>query len=252
MNIKILFTVFCFFSFSALAVEKPYIISGFDDVLRQAENTSLINAGLKILEPDTGFSGMSTLYTQISANEPESKFSMVSAISVWFKGRINKFLKAEGFPTRKMYLRRWLTQWSIEGFKLEKIAEIISKYPNRKFIVIFDNSDASLDLANSIKEKFSDSVLAIYLHSIVDKNIPSHAKGYFTAFDIAYNEYSEERLELHELQAVAEEILNVSDRHQLFPEYAICPIKNDNCNSDDKESIELCERVATHIRKLCL
>ena len=44
------------------ANEKPLIISGFDDVLRQAENTSLLKATIKIFEEDKTFSGMPELY----------------------------------------------------------------------------------------------------------------------------------------------------------------------------------------------
>ncbi len=56
---KILFLCLLLFAGTlAKADQKPYIISGFDDVLRQAENTGLIKASLKILGNDKGFSGM--------------------------------------------------------------------------------------------------------------------------------------------------------------------------------------------------
>ncbi len=45
------------------AVEKPYIISGFDDVLRQAENTGLLKASLQIFEKDKTFVGSAVFCT---------------------------------------------------------------------------------------------------------------------------------------------------------------------------------------------
>ena len=53
---KILFvSIILALAVHAQAVEKPYIISGFDDVLRQSENTGLFNAAIKLFAKDETF-----------------------------------------------------------------------------------------------------------------------------------------------------------------------------------------------------
>jgi phosphatidate phosphatase APP1 len=241
--------LFC--STHAQAVERPYIISGFDDVLRQAENTGLIKAALKILEEDKTFTGMSKLYQVISQEESAPRFVLVSAISHWFDGRIADFLGKTHYPAHERYLRNWLTQWSIGNFKIDRIKDIIAARPEHKFIVIFDNSDASLEMATTLKTTFPDKILAVYLRRVVEKKSPPEAQDFFTAFDIALLEQIQGRLSFEDVYQVAQTILQESERAMLFPDYALCPKDYNPCESTTKESLELCFKVQTHIQGLC-
>ncbi len=170
---KILFLYLLLFAGTlAKADQKPYIISGFDDVLRQAENTGLIKASMKILEDDKGFSGMPELYHLISDQETSPQFVLVSAISNWFDSRIDRFLQNSHFPSHRRYLRNWLTEWSIESFKIEKIKAILKEKGDRQFIVIFDNSEASINLVEEINRQFPKKFVGIYLRQVQNKKLP--------------------------------------------------------------------------------
>lgn len=182
------------YSVAVSAEERPYIISGFDDVLRQAENTSFLRAALKILEKDKSFTGMSELSTGISQFEKPPKFAIVSAISNWLDGRVDRFLRESKYPENRRYLRHWLTEWSIEDFKIQKIAEIIERLPYRDYIVIFDNSNASIGLATRLAKEFPGKIKTVYLRRVVEKATPKNAVSFFSAFDIAMHEFAEGRL----------------------------------------------------------
>ena len=243
----------CWLSFagSALGVERPYLISGFDDVLRQAENTGLVKAALKILEADKGYSGMPELYQVVTQQEGKPHFSLVSAISHWFDRRIESFLHNSRYPEHERMLRNWLTEWSIESFKIAKISEIIAKHGDRKFIVIFDNSDASLGLAKALKTRFKDRIVAIYLRQVVAKETPAEAQSFFTAFEIAVSEFIHDRLSLEDLTKVAESILKEEERAALFPTYALCPRDYRPCPTPHKDIVKLCLSVQSHVLSLC-
>jgi phosphatidate phosphatase APP1 len=251
------FSLLCVFiftsSFTALAnaEERAYIISGFDDVLRQAENTGLVKASIKIFEKDKTFSGMPELYQVISHNEGKPQFVLVSAISSLFDGRIGKFLTRTHYPANQRYLRNWLTQWSIEEFKIAKINEIIAKHPNKKFIVIFDNSDASITLAEKLHEELPEKIQAVYLRQVVEKNIPASAIGFYTAFDIAVNEQQASRLSSLDVMAVANALLKETNREMLFPSYAVCPTTYDPCLNISEDLAGTCSQVRNHIQSLC-
>lgn len=239
------------FSINLWASEKSFIISGFDDVLRQAENTGILNSAIKILENDKTFSGMPELYTVISSRESIPKFVIVSAISSWFDGRINNFLINSNFPPHRKYLRNWLTEWSIEDFKINRIKEIIKEWPGRRFIVIFDNSDASILLADKLHEQFSNQIQAIYLRQVIEKDIPKSATSFFTAFDIALAEFATGRMNPNEVEIVGHAILKVQEVSMIFPAYSICPKIYRPCGKASPAMLKFCENVQGHIESLC-
>jgi phosphatidate phosphatase APP1 len=252
MNAILLSLSVLFLSFNINAADKPYIISGFDDVLRQAENTGLVKAALKIFEPDKTFSGMPELYTVVTKEEPNPKFVLVSAISNWFDGRIEKFLKETKYPVHERYLRNWFTEWSIENFKTSRIKEIISKNPGRSFIVIFDNSSASLELAKELHSLYSKQIKAIYLRQVVEKEIPTTATRFYTAFDIAVKEYVANRMTVDEAQQVGHAVLKEVKSEMLFPSYASCPAEYSPCDESTLKGLgAICTQVRDHIRKFC-
>ncbi len=233
------------------ASEKPVIISGFDDVIRQAENTGILKAAIKILEKDKTFSGMPELYETLSKQEAAPHFIIVSAISTWFDSRIDRFLFETQFPPHRRYLRNWLTQWSIEDFKITRIKEVISERLGRKFIVIFDNSDASLVLANKLHEQFPNQIVAIYLRQVVKKNLPDGATSFFTAFDIALAEFAADRMTAQEVERVGDAILKEKRTDMLFPPYAICPQSYNSCKGMPPGILPVCEKVQVHVQSLC-
>ena len=56
---------------------------------------------------------------------------------------------------------------SIEAFKTKHIENIVKNYPERKFIIIFDNSNLSLLIAEELNAKCSRIVAPIYLREII-------------------------------------------------------------------------------------
>jgi len=233
------------------AIERPYIISGFDDVLRQADNRGLIKAAVKIFEKDLAFSGMAELYSGIASTEIAPKFSIVSDISTMFDNRMEDFLQKSKFQTHDQYFRRWLTEWSIEKFKLKKIGNIVSSKPNRKFIIIFDNSDASISMVNTIHKRFPEKVHTVYLHQVVTKKSPKGSTPYFTAFDIALNEYRSGRLGPETVRSVGLSILKEKQPHLIFPSYAYCPLSYKPCLGAPGAVQDICTQVREYTNKLC-
>jgi phosphatidate phosphatase APP1 len=246
-----LFILILLFIFNLKAAEKPYIISGFDDVLRQAENTGIVRVTIKILETDKTFSGMPELYEIISEQEAAPKFIIVSGISTWFDARIDRFLHENKFPPYRKYLRNWLTQRSIEDFKITNIKQVITERRGRKFIVILDNSDASVALTKKLHEKFPNQILAIYLRKVVETSIPATATSFYTAFDIALAEFAANRMTTDQVEIVGKAILNEQQKAMLFPNYSICPKNNNACDNISPAILAVCKKVQIHIESLC-
>lgn len=248
MHLWVLFLSLSAFSQST----RPYLISGFDDVLRQAENTGLIKAGLKIFEPDKTFSGMPELYQVLTRHELENeKFALVSAISTMFDSRISKLLTEHNYPQHQRYLRSWLTEWSIEGFKLSKIQKIMNDKPNRQFIIIFDNSQASIKMVNIFNEKLNKRLSEIYLREVVDQEPIKGAILFTNAFDIALNEFRKGFLSREDVAKVGLSIVTEKEKQNLYPDYALCPRDYNPCLDVPEEIKEICVRVEAHTKSLC-
>lgn len=250
-----LFILLFVFQLHAQVATPPYIISGFDDVLRQAENTGLFRAALKILEEDKTYAGMPELYREMSKSETVPNFVLVSAISHWFDPRIERFLVESKYPAHHRMLRNWLTQWSINEFKLKAIEEIIASRKDREFIVIFDNSNASIEMAPVLRERFPQ-IKQVYLRQVVEKSLPKGASGFFTAFDIALAEYEASRLGESAVQAVAQALLQEKNKEFILPSYGLCPKDYRFCadsrfSKSTPENSQLCAKVEHHLKSLC-
>ena len=240
------------FSAQLSPIAKPHIISGLDDVLRQAENTGILKSALKLFEADKTFAGMPEFYQLMAAGAPEPKITLISAISTVFQNRIECFLLSNGFPASKFYFRSWLFQWGITDFKMNTIDQIIRQNPEKRFIVILDNSSASINFTLRIQKTYPEKVSAVYLRQVVLKPVPEKASPFYTAFDIAINEYTYGRLSFADVQATAAAILKVSEKSLIFPDYAQCPKDYEPCKGASKDSAQLCQTMKNFVRTLCL
>jgi phosphatidate phosphatase APP1 len=207
------------------------LISGYDDVIRQADNTSLVKVALKVLEEDRGFVGMPQFYSHYAGAK---KFYLVSAISSTFENRIERQLQAENYPAHELYLRNWLTEWSIEDFKLSRIRKIIDMLPEDRFIIIFDNSEASMELTKTLRAEFKEKILEIYLREIVKKAPPPGARFFHTAYDIARNEASHGRFSKAAAQFIYQSLESTKDKTLIIPNYAYCPEQFKYCSHNSR------------------
>lgn len=232
-------------------MQKPVLISGFDDVLRQAGNTGLVRAGLKLLSSDATYTGMPQLYHVLTAEESgHPRFFLVSAIAALFRRRIERFLAASGYPSFHPYLSNWITDWPIARFKMDRVRQVLAQRPGRPFIAVFDNSRPSIVLADRLFDAFPGTLAAVYLRQTVQRDVPRRATGFFTAFDIAWHEYRAGRLNPAELDDVARPILAETDAGNLIPSYAHCPQEYEPCPGGEV-SPEVCTAVRNKVRSLC-
>ena len=230
---------------------KAYLISGFDDVLRQAENTGLFKAGLKLFEADRTFAGMPELYLLLTNEEKQPRFVLVSAIATWFQRRITDFLSSSRFPTFELQLRNWFTEYSIEKFKMNRIAAQVNSKPDRRFIVIFDNSDASIKLAKRLMAEYPHTIQNVYLREVEKKEHLVGTSVFHTAFDIASIEVLSSRMSIKEAIVVGQALLNETDDELIIPSYAYCPKDYTACIFDTGDLVSTCKLVEGRVRQVC-
>ncbi|WP_347356755.1 phosphatase domain-containing protein [Bdellovibrio sp.] len=238
--------------FGAMANEqKVVLVSGFDDVLRQAHNTNIFSAGLKLMDKDQSYAGMPELYRRMMASGGTGQFYIVSALTNWLEPRVEKLLKDHQYPPRSISMRDWVTEWSISKFKIHHIEEIMRVNPDSQLIVILDNSTASVELADLLKAMHPGKIAEIYLRQTVEGKTSPHAKSFVTAFDIAFREFVSGRLSEDDLVAVGRSLLSDKKMENWIPSYSYCPKNYDPCAGFSLGARGVCEEVKKKVSGFC-
>ncbi|UXR65456.1 App1 family protein [Bdellovibrio bacteriovorus] len=231
--------------------KKVVLVSGFDDVLRQAHNTNIISAGLKLMDKDLSYAGMPELYRRILASSGTGQFYVITAMTNWLESRVDKFMKDYQYPPRSVYMRDWVTEWSITKFKMHHLEEILKVNPDSQLVVVLDNSTASVELAELLKALHPARVAEIYLRQTVEGKSSPHAKTFVTAFDIAFREFVSGRLGEDDLVAVGKSILADKTMESWIPAYAYCPKNYDPCAGFSLGARGVCEEIKTKVSEYC-
>lgn len=229
------------------------LISGFDDVIRQAEVQNWPDAALRIFSKDEGFAGMSTLYRGMTS----TSFTVISGITKLYSSRASNFMTAEGYPAFQLEFRNWLTEWSIENFKMKRIRSVLLAAPKEEpFVFIFDNSDPSLAIAEHLQKEFPTRIAAIYLRQTVFRSMPAGTKTFITAWDIAIQENAAHRLTTAVAQTVVEDLLEEKNFERIIPTFAYCPKQYSPCDKAAPEFQARCQSLtqalAAKITQACI
>lgn len=229
----------------------PVLVSGFDDVMRQADNTGLLRAARRLLSPDATYAGMPELYRAMSCPEADPSMYVVSAITSMLTTRARNFLAREGFPPSKLHFRRWLLQWSPERFKRVRIEQLLAEHDDRRFVFVLDNSATSVRLAQGLLQAHPSRIAAIYLRETVKRDLPPGVMPFLTAFDIAAHEFAAGRLTASETTRVADAILAERDTNRVIPLYSYCPTTLPACALPDPGAMRQCDRVRERVLTIC-
>lgn len=230
---------------------KVVLVSGFDDVLRQAHNTNILSAGLKLMDKDRSYAGMPELYRRMLASSGAGQFYVITGLTNWLESRVEKFMKDYQYPPHSVTMRDWVTEWSITKFKIHHIEEVLKVNPNSQLVVILDNSTASLELAELLKALHPGKVAEIYLRQTVEGKISPHARTFVTSFDIAFREFVSGRLNEEDLVAVGRSILSEKDMENWIPAYAYCPKNYDPCAGFLIGVRGVCDEMKTKVSSYC-
>lgn len=232
----LLFAIF----FSSFA-QSQVLISGYDDVLRQSNNTSFLNVFKHFFEEDLGYTGMNRLYRMILKRTGQKSFHLLSGTPRFLEGHVDSFLKAQDYPPRETHLRNILFYPFLAGFRHESLREIC---PQKDCIWIADNSDSVLEVMGELKDWRGD----LYARETIQKKHPEKVKTYVTTFDLALHELRSGRVSRKDVEAILVDLQGESNPELLIPTYAYCPLDYDPC---DLGIFPLCERFKLKIQGIC-
>ncbi len=160
------------------------IVSDVDDTIKITEMPagSRIVVGNTFFKDYTAAPGMRQMYHQYE----NASFHYVSG-SPWqlFRPLHGFLIEEEGFPRGTFHMKTVrknifrLSSWSdlrelatnenvTFNQKISQISEIISRFPNREFILIGDSGERDPEVYNEIRNRFPDQIIEIIIRDVVN------------------------------------------------------------------------------------
>ncbi|MEO5969867.1 MAG: phosphatase domain-containing protein [Bdellovibrionia bacterium] len=223
------------------ASAQPFVVvSDYDDTVKVTHVLHSRDAVTSGFFGNDTFVGMSALFNawQLSAQ------SMVylSGSPQFMAARITNTLAINKFPPGILILSNWLHKWTkwenVYTFKLNALMLERTKQ-NAAFLLIGDDtqSDAQVFLEYRKSNPDIQDNMPIYIHRVTGKALPQGVIAFWTAFEVALNEFAEGRLNAQQTIEVGEAILR-SDRYDLlFPNFIECPTNLTFALSSDAQHI---------------
>lgn len=229
------------------------IISDFDDTIKRSNIPDMgeRTVGNSILW-EKAYGGMPELFRELDLET--NGLYILSASPLIVKPLIYKLLDHYDFQYKKVFTRNFFATEDKEEYKKDRIYKVI-KESGDKVILFGDDVEVDHDIYAEIAANKPESVEQIYIHTVAnDKKMSAGVFKYFTAFEVAVNEYQNNRLNLNQVELVADSILNTSlgKMYRVIPHYAYCPKdQSDFSHTTPPELITLKEKVEEKIISYC-
>ena len=210
----------CLFVLSINSAFSVSIITDLDDTLKITNVANKPEAVWNALFNKKAFWGMPQLMQWLQPVE----LYIVSASPKLLNQRIEKFLDHNQLQVRQVYTRELSEMGEKEQYKLASIRNIL-RQSDESFILIGDNVQIDERVYQRIKKEFPTRILAIYTHRI-NADIAIEEIAFSSAFDIAVQEYKQQRLSWFEIMEIAKSFLLSADLATTFPRFKFCPQEN--------------------------
>ena len=242
--LKLSFLLSIFFTQSLCA---QILVTGFDDNLRQSENISTLGSLERfILKPDESYSGMTLLYSLMQKRNSSGKIYVLTGMPSLFRARAEKFLQSINMPPHELIMRNIFKDWPTSEFKMKHIDMWMRRYEH--IILVKDNSDVSLELAQQVADNYGPRLLKFYSRETSKRFLPAFATPYVTPIDIAIPELLAGRLSRGDVEKLLQHLLSEIDTDKIIPSWSFGPPRYNPCPPD---ILPQCPYFAHKVQQIC-
>lgn len=154
------------------------IISDIDDTVVETGATDFLKNWRRVLvdrpQDRLAVPGASTLYKMIAEDHaaPARPFFYVSSSPWNLYGFITEFMELNGIPHGPMFLKDYgidenqLIDRGHDAHKLAAIEEVLSFYPNLRFLLIGDNGQRDVEIYSRVVSDFGQRVSAVFIRDV--------------------------------------------------------------------------------------
>lgn len=242
-------TSLLFLSLFSLQIQAYTLVTDLDDTLKITNVLDASDALRNALFSKKAFSGMPEV---LNALEEESNgLYILSASPNLLNFRIKRFLNFNEVNYHSFFTRRVTQLGDKEKYKLD-VLKSVSEVDNDELILFGDNAEIDGEIYLKFKEQQPQSVARIYIHDITHNPKLENIVYFYTAFDIALNEYLLGNLSFAQANSIGSKILLEKDLNLIIPDFAYCPTKNADFNKTPLSALSLTQAaVQTKIIGFC-
>lgn len=195
------------------------VISDLDDTIKITNAGDGAQASYNGVFTTNVYSGMPTFLREVRTYS--NKLHVVTGSPTVLFGRVRSLLQKHKIKVDSLSLRNPLKEHTQE-FKTRVIKKILDNSSD-DFILVGDDVDKDHVIYDHIKKLYPNRILAIYIHAIKNRPLPSSAVRYWTSFDLTMHEVLSNRMNDSQVSVAANVLLNESRNKFIIPTFANCP-----------------------------
>jgi phosphatidate phosphatase APP1 len=195
------------------------VISDLDDTIKITNSGDTVDGATNAALKSDVFSGMTEFFmgTKYYANE----LYVLSASPTILRLKIETTLKKRQIDFHQLILKNPTYQQSKFSYKVQEIKKIIEQTSD-DFIFLGDDVGQDPEAYAEIKRLYPNRVLAIYIHVIKNREIPTGTK-YWTTLDLFLREFMAGRMTPGWIEKGLQVLSNEKDMEKIMPRFAHCP-----------------------------
>jgi len=199
------------------------VISDLDDTIKQTNVDNVPTAVYNALFTQKVFKAMPEVF-QTMETYTNGLYVLSNSFNL-LRFNIFKLLRKSDINPLEVSTRNMLRDKDGFKYKYEFITGKMDEL-NSNAILIGDDHGKDPQVYDKVIKTHGEKVKAAYIHLIMNREVPSTVTPYITSFDIALNEYKEQRMNLSQVENLGLEILEAEDFEKVIPKYAYCPTDN--------------------------
>jgi phosphatidate phosphatase APP1 len=198
------------------------VISDLDDTLKITNSGDMSEAVMNALFSTKAFTGMPELMADMEAYTNE--LNILTASPEMLNKQITKFLRVNDITYKGLYMRSFEDMGDKFKYKYDVVVKVLNETGD-DLILIGDDGEVDQNAYAQASLDYPGRIASIYIHKVSNKELLKGVVGYYTALDIAVNEYREGRMTLSAVSSKIKEFLNSSKKEmkKYFPHFAVCP-----------------------------
>jgi len=226
------------------------VVSDLDDTIKVTNTLDLSEAIRNALFSKKSFGGMISLLNEL--NSYSNGLYVLSASPDFLNSRVQRFISYHGISTKKVYLRNMTSENDKKAYKIDRIRKVLNETTDDQLILIGDNSQVDHEVYQLISKENPTRIVSSYVRYIKKETLPKNIIGFYTDFDIAYEEFLAGRMTFEQVRSIGERIVATNKMSRYFPHFVFCPSKKGDFKyRSNSELTELVTKVQNKIIKYC-
>lgn len=226
------------------------IITDLDDTVKITHTNNTADSVRRALFTNQIFSGMDTLLQHMSVSPSHPAITFISASPEMLRGKIRKLFERFQIPFDDLFLKPSRFKGSNYDYKYQIINDLLDG-PSAPAIFFGDATEYDPQVYAQLSADYPDKVLKVYIHQIGNQQLYTNQTPYYTAFDVAWEEWEDGRMTEAQVLDVGSHIVNERRDKRIIPNWATCPSSRKNRRLAPNKMTAMKRLVEDRVQKVC-